>query len=117
MLKTSNTFCDEANPIILETIVFPEPVISLRIEPKARGDQERMGMALHRLSDEDPTFKIKSRFRNGRKLVISGMGELHLDIIVDRMKRENLMLKPMLVLPRLLTKKLLPVQPRLKQNT
>jgi elongation factor G len=85
--KTSHTFCDEENPIILETIVFPEPVISLRIEPKTKGDQERMGMALHRLSDEDPTFKIKADSETG-ETVISGMGELHLDIIVDRMKRE-----------------------------
>ena len=85
--KTSNTFCDENNPIILETIIFPEPVISLRIEPKTKVDQERMGMALHRLSDEDPTFKVKADAETG-ETVISGMGELHLDIIVDRMKRE-----------------------------
>ena len=85
--KTSHTFCDENNPIILETIIFPEPVISLRIEPKTKGDQERMGMALHRLSDEDPTFKVKADSETG-ETVISGMGELHLDIIVDRMKRE-----------------------------
>ncbi|MEK7635459.1 MAG: elongation factor G [Patescibacteria group bacterium] len=85
--KTSHTFCDENNPIILETIVFPEPVISLRIEPKTKADQERMGMALHRLSDEDPTFRIKADSETG-ETVISGMGELHLDIIVDRMKRE-----------------------------
>jgi elongation factor G len=85
--KTSHTFCDENNPIILETIIFPEPVISLRIEPKTKADQERMGMALHRLSDEDPTFRIKADSETG-ETVISGMGELHLDIIVDRMKRE-----------------------------
>lgn len=85
--KTSHTFCDENNPIILETITFPEPVISLRIEPKTKVDQERMGMALHRLSDEDPTFKVKADSETG-ETVISGMGELHLDIIVDRMKRE-----------------------------
>jgi len=85
--KTSNTFCDENNPIILETIIFPEPVISLRIEPKTKADQERMGMALHRLSDEDPTFRVKGDPETG-ETVISGMGELHLDIIVDRMKRE-----------------------------
>ncbi|PIR40290.1 MAG: elongation factor G [Candidatus Zambryskibacteria bacterium CG10_big_fil_rev_8_21_14_0_10_34_34] len=85
--KTSHTFCDENNPIILEEIVFPEPVISLRIEPKTKADQEKMGMALKRLSDEDPTFKIKSDIDTG-ETVISGMGELHLDIIVDRMKRE-----------------------------
>jgi len=85
--KTSHTFCDENNPIILEEIIFPEPVISLRIEPKTKADQERMGMALKRLSDEDPTFRIKADSETG-ETVISGMGELHLDIIVDRMKRE-----------------------------
>lgn len=85
--KTSHTFCDENNPIVLEEIVFPEPVISLRIEPKTKADQEKMGMALKRLSDEDPTFRIKGDSETG-ETVISGMGELHLDIIVDRMKRE-----------------------------
>ena len=85
--KTSHTFCDENNPIILEEIIFPEPVISLRIEPKTKVDQEKMGMALKRLSDEDPTFRIKGDSETG-ETVISGMGELHLDIIVDRMKRE-----------------------------
>lgn len=85
--KTSHTFCDENNPIVLEEIVFPEPVISLRIEPKTKADQEKMGMALKRLSDEDPTFRIKSDSETG-ETVIMGMGELHLDIIVDRMKRE-----------------------------
>jgi elongation factor G len=85
--KTSHTFCDENNPIVLEEIVFPEPVISLRIEPKTKIDQEKMGMALKRLSDEDPTFRIKSDSETG-ETVIMGMGELHLDIIVDRMKRE-----------------------------
>ncbi len=85
--KTSHTFSDETNPIILETIVFPEPVISLRIEPKTKADQEKMGTALHRLSDEDPTFRVKSDPDTG-ETVIMGMGELHLDIIVDRMKRE-----------------------------
>ena len=85
--KTSHTFSDEANPIILDQITFPEPVISLRIEPKTKADQEKMGMALKRLSDEDPTFKIKSDQETG-ETVIMGMGELHLEIIVDRMKRE-----------------------------
>jgi elongation factor G len=85
--KTSHTFCDENNPIILETITFPEPVISLRVEPKTKVDQEKMGLALRRLSDEDPTFKIKSDSETG-ETVISGMGELHLEILVDRMKRE-----------------------------
>lgn len=85
--KTSHTFADENNPIILEEIIFPEPVISLRIEPKTKADQEKMGMALRRLSDEDPTFRIKSDSETG-ETVIMGMGELHLEILVDRMKRE-----------------------------
>ncbi len=85
--KTSHTFCDENNPIVLDQIKFPEPVISLRIEPKTKADQEKMGMALKRLSDEDPTFRIKSDSDTG-ETVIMGMGELHLEILVDRMKRE-----------------------------
>jgi elongation factor G len=79
--------CDEEHPVILEKIEFPEPVISLRVEPKTKADQEKMGIALKRLSDEDPTFKIKSDTETG-ETIIMGMGELHLDIIVDRMKRE-----------------------------
>ncbi len=85
--KTSHTFSDENSPIILDQITFPEPVISLRIEPKTKADQEKMGFALKRLSDEDPTFKIKSDSETG-ETVIMGMGELHLEILVDRMKRE-----------------------------
>ncbi len=85
--KTSHTFCDESNPIILDQIVFPEPVISLRVEPKTKADQEKMGMALKKLSDEDPTFKIVSDPETG-ETVMKGMGELHLEILVDRMKRE-----------------------------
>jgi len=85
--KTSHTLCDEANPIILETIKFPEPVINLRIEPKTKADQEKMGMALKKLSDEDPTFRVTSDPETGETL-IAGMGELHLEILVDRMKRE-----------------------------
>ena len=85
--KTSHTFCDEANPVILDQIVFPEPVITLRIEPKTKADQEKMGFALKKLSDEDPTFKIKSDSETG-ETVMAGMGELHLEILVDRMKRE-----------------------------
>jgi len=86
-VRTSHTLCDEANPIILEQIKFPEPVISLRIEPKTKADQEKMGIALKELSDEDPTLKVTSDSETGETL-ISGMGELHLEIIVDRMKRE-----------------------------
>jgi len=85
--KTSHTLCDEANPIQLDQIVFPEPVINLRIEPKTKADQEKMGFALKKLSDEDPTFKIKSDPETG-ETVMAGMGELHLEILVDRMKRE-----------------------------
>ena len=85
--KTSHTFCDEANPIVLDPIKFAEPVVSLRIEPKTKADQEKMGMALKKLSDEDPTFKVTSNPETGETL-ISGMGELHLEIMVDRMKRE-----------------------------
>ncbi|MEK7601940.1 MAG: elongation factor G [Patescibacteria group bacterium] len=85
--KTSHTLCDEANPIILEEIKFPEPVVSLRIEPKTKADQEKMGMALRKLSDEDPTFKISSDEETG-ETIMAGMGELHLEILVDRMKRE-----------------------------
>lgn len=85
--KTGDTLCDPDEPIILEKIVFPEPVISLRIEPKTKADQEKMGLALKKLSDEDPTFRIKTDEETA-ETIISGMGELHLDIIVDRMKRE-----------------------------
>jgi elongation factor G len=84
---TSHTFCDEANPVILEPIKFVEPVMSLRIEPKTKADQEKMGMALRKLANEDPTFKISSNVDTGETL-IAGMGELHLEIMVDRMKRE-----------------------------
>lgn len=84
---TSHTFCDENNPIILEAIKFLEPVVSLRVEPKTKADQEKMGMALRKLANEDPTFKISSNSETG-ETIISGMGELHLDIMVDRMKRE-----------------------------
>lgn len=84
---TSHTFCDETNPIVLEAIKFVEPVVSLRIEPKTKADQEKMGMALRKLANEDPTFKISSNQETG-ETIISGMGELHLEIMVDRMKRE-----------------------------
>jgi elongation factor G len=86
-VKTSHTLCDESNPVLLDQIVFPEPVITLRVEPKTKVDQEKMGFALKKLSDEDPTFKIKSDPETG-ETVMAGMGELHLEILVDRMKRE-----------------------------
>lgn len=85
--KTSHTLCDEANPIILDRIDIPEPVISLRIEPKTKADQEKLGNALRRLSDEDPTFRVRTDVETG-ETVMAGMGELHLEILVDRMKRE-----------------------------
>jgi len=85
--KTSHTLCDENDPIILDPIKFVAPVVSLRIEPKTKADQEKMGMALKKLSDEDPTFIISSNTDTGESIV-SGMGELHLEIMVDRMKRE-----------------------------
>ena len=85
--KTSHTFCDEANPIILDPIKFMKPVVSLRIEPKTKADQEKMGLALKKLSDEDPTFIISTNTETG-ETIVSGMGELHLEIMVDRMKRE-----------------------------
>jgi len=85
--KTSHTLCDENNPMILETIKFPEPVVSLRIEPATKADQEKMGLALRKLSDEDPTFKVSSD-EETMETIIAGMGELHLEILVDRMKRE-----------------------------
>ncbi len=85
--KTSDTLCDEAKPIMLDRIKFPEPVINLRIEPKTKADQEKMGLALNRLVDEDPTLKV-STDPETEETIIAGMGELHLEIIVDRMKRE-----------------------------
>lgn len=85
--KTGDTLCDEGHPIILEGITFAEPVISLAIEPKTKSDQEKMGLALAKLGEEDPTFSIKVDHETGQT-IIGGMGELHLEIIVDRMKRE-----------------------------
>jgi len=84
---TGHTLCDESNPILLESLSFPEPVISIRIEPKTKADQEKLIIALRKLSEEDPTFKIKEDIETG-ETIISGMGELHLEILVDRMKRE-----------------------------
>ncbi len=84
---TGHTLCDAGHPILFESIRFPEPVISLAIEPATKADQEKMGLALNKLSDEDPTFKIRSDMETGQT-IISGMGELQLEILVDRMKRE-----------------------------
>jgi elongation factor G len=86
-ITTGHTLCDPNHPILLEKISFPEPVISVRIEPKTKADQEKLGVALKKLAEEDPTFKIKTDEETG-ETIISGMGELHLEILVDRMKRE-----------------------------
>ena len=84
---TGDTLCDPANPIILERMEFPEPVIELSVEPKTKADQEKMGVALNRLAAEDPSFRVTTDHESGQT-IIKGMGELHLDILVDRMKRE-----------------------------
>lgn len=84
---TGNTLCDESRPLVLESITFPEPVIHIAIEPKTKADQEKMGIALSKLSEEDPTFRVRTD-EETMQTIIGGMGELHLDIIVDRMKRE-----------------------------
>jgi elongation factor G len=86
-VKTSNTLCAEDKPIVLEQITFPEPVVAMRIEPKTKNDQEKMGIAMKKLADEDPTFKV-STDEETMETIIAGMGELHLEILVDRMKRE-----------------------------
>lgn len=85
--KTGDTLCSENDPVVLERMTFPEPVIQIAIEPKTKADQDKLSEALSKLSDEDPTFKVKVDEETGQTL-ISGMGELHLEIIVDRMKRE-----------------------------
>ena len=87
-IKTGDTLCPPAHPIALGAIIFPEPVISVAIEPKTKADQEKMGVALSKLADEDPTFKVRTDEDSGQT-IISGMGELHLEILVDRMKREH----------------------------
>ncbi|GAA4723632.1 elongation factor G [Brevibacillus fulvus] len=84
---TGDTLCDEKSPVILESMTFPEPVISVAIEPKSKADQDKMGIALSKLAEEDPTFRTHTDEETGQT-IISGMGELHLEIIVDRMKRE-----------------------------
>lgn len=86
-VTTGDTLCDPANPIILERMEFPEPVISVAVEPKTKADQEKMGMALGRLAKEDPSFRVWTDEESGQT-IIAGMGELHLDILVDRMRRE-----------------------------
>jgi len=85
--RTGDTLCLEKDPIVLESMEFPEPVISISVEPKTKSDQEKMGIALQKLAEEDPTFRIKTD-EETNQTIMSGMGELHLDILVDRMKRE-----------------------------
>ena len=84
---TGDTICTDKAPIVLESITFPEPVIDVAVEPKTKTDQEKMGMALAKLAQEDPTFRVHTD-RDSGQTIISGMGELHLEIIVDRMMRE-----------------------------
>jgi elongation factor G len=86
-IRTGDTLCDEKNPIVLEAMNFPEPVIGLAIEPKTQADLDKLGVALNKLSEEDPTFRVKTDEDSGQT-IISGMGELHLEIIVDRLRRE-----------------------------
>ena len=86
-VTTGDTLCDEKEPVVLESMTFPDPVIEVAVEPKTKADQEKMGVALQKLSEEDPTFQVKTDEESGQTL-ISGMGELQLDILVDRMRRE-----------------------------
>ncbi|MFX8700457.1 elongation factor G, partial [Acinetobacter baumannii] len=85
--RTGYTVCDPKEPIALESIKFPEPVIQIAVEPKSRADQEKLGTSLQRLAEEDPTFRVQTDPESGQT-IISGMGELHLEIIVDRLNRE-----------------------------
>ena len=84
---TGDTLCDQAKPVILESMTFPAPVINVAIEPKTKGDQEKLGTAIQRLAEEDPTFQVRTDEETGQT-IIAGMGELHLEVLVDRMRRE-----------------------------
>ena len=86
-IKTGDTLSAEKSPIVLESMVFPDPVIGIAVEPKTKADVDKLGMALGKLAEEDPTFQVKTDEASGQT-IISGMGELHLDILVDRLKRE-----------------------------
>ena len=86
-IRTGDTLCDPAHPIVLESMDFPDPVIGIAIEPKTQADVDKLGMGLNKLSEEDPTFQISTNEDSGQT-VISGMGELHLEVLVDRLKRE-----------------------------
>ncbi|MCL2334835.1 MAG: elongation factor G, partial [Endomicrobia bacterium] len=85
--STGDTLCDEANPIALESMTFPDPVIDVAIEPKSKADEEKLGVALNRLAEEDPTFRVRTN-EETNQTIIAGMGELHLEVLVDRMRRE-----------------------------
>ena len=84
---TGDTLCDTANPVVLETMTFPDPVIEIAVEPKSKNDQEKMSLGLQRLAAEDPSFQVTTDLESGQT-IMRGMGELHLDILVDRLKRE-----------------------------
>src|SRR5699024_7392092 len=84
---TGDTLCDEKNPVILESIEFPDPAIELAVQPKSKADQDKMGIALQKLAEEDPSFRVSSNVETG-ETIIAGMGELQLDVLVDRMRRE-----------------------------
>ena len=85
---TGDTLCDQAKPVVLETMTFPTPVIEIAVEPKTKADQEKMGIALARLAAEDPSFRVETDLESGQT-IMKGMGELHLDILVDRMRRRR----------------------------
>ena len=108
--KTGDTLCDEKDQIVLEAMHFPEPVISQAVEPKTKSDQEKMGMALRKLMDEDPSLKVKYNNETGQT-IMSGMGQLHLDIIIDRLQREFSVLalvgQPQVAYKETLTKKII----------
>ncbi|MEO1505986.1 MAG: EF-Tu/IF-2/RF-3 family GTPase, partial [Pseudomonadota bacterium] len=84
---TGDTLCDQSNPVVLETMSFPDPVIEIAVEPKTKADQEKMGQGLARLAAEDPSFRVETDLESGQT-IMKGMGELHLDILIDRLKRE-----------------------------
>jgi elongation factor G len=86
-IKTGDTLCDEKHPVVLESMTFPEPVISVAVEPKTQADVDKMGMAIAKLVEEDPTLRVRTDEETGQT-ILSGMGELHLEIIIDRMRRE-----------------------------
>ena len=112
---TGDTLCDEKNPVILESMNFPDPVIQLAVEPKTKADQDKMGIALQKLAEEDPTFRAHTDEETGQT-IIAGMGELHLEILVDRMLRE-FKVETNVVNHKLLTVKLSVLQRKLKVNS